>query len=157
MSFAPSASAAARIDEIVARYPNAQAALLPVLHVVQRDKGFIAPEAEEWVAGRLGLSTLLVREVLSFYTLFRRRPGGRHVVQVCRNLSCTMAGGEAVLRRIEEVLGVRAGETTPDGRFSLVVVECLGNCDHAPCLMIDDDDHGPVTPEAAAAILGKLA
>jgi NADH-quinone oxidoreductase subunit E len=157
MSFALSAAASARVDEIVARYPNAQAALLPVLHVVQRDKGFVGPEAEEWVAGWLGLSTLQVREVLSFYTLFRRRPGGRHVVRVCRNLSCAMADGAAVLRRIEEILGIRAGETTPDGKFSLVTVECLGNCDHAPCLMIDDDDHGPVTPDTAAGILGKLA
>ncbi len=156
MSFALSASASARIDEIVGRYPNAQAALLPALHVIQRDRGFIAPEAEEWVARRLGLSTLQVREVLSFYTLFRRRPGGRHIIQVCRNLSCAMAGAEAVLGRIEQALGIRAGETTPDGKFSLVTVECLGNCDHAPCLMIDDDDYGPVTPEAAAGILGRL-
>ena len=156
MSFALSASAAARVDEIVGRYPDAAAALLPILHVVQRDKGFISTDAEEWVAGRLGLSTLRVREVLSFYTLFRRRPAGRHVIQVCRNLSCTMAGAEALLDRIEKTLGIRAGETTPDGMFSLVTVECLGNCDHAQCLMIDDDDYGPVTPEGVAGILGRL-
>jgi NADH-quinone oxidoreductase subunit E len=157
MSFALSAGAAKRVEELVRRYPRKDAALLPVLHIVQREKGFIPAEAEAWVAAAVGVPLVRVREVLSFYTLFRRGPSGRYVVQVCRNLSCFLAGSEEIIRHIEARLGVRNGETTADGRFTLALVECLGNCDHAPCLMINDDDYGPVTKEMVDGILKRLA
>jgi NADH-quinone oxidoreductase subunit E len=156
MSFALSAAAVQRVEELVRRYPRKDAALLPVLHIVQREKGWIPAEAEAWVAAAVGVTVVRVREVLSFYTLFRREPAGRHVIQVCRNLSCYLAGAEDVIRHLEARLGVRDGGTTPDGRFTLSVVECLGNCDHAPCLMVDDDDYGPVTKEMVDGILKRL-
>ena len=157
MSFSLSLTAAKRVDELVRRYPKKEAALLPVLSIVQREKGFISPEAEQWVAAMLGLRPLQVREVLSFYTLLRREPAGRYVIQVCRNLSCFLAGSEEIIRHLEAKLGVRAGGTTADGRYTLVEVECLGNCDHAPCLMINDDDYGPVMKETVDGILKRLA
>jgi len=157
MSFELSAAAGKRIEELVRRYPRKEAALLPVLHVVQREKGYIPAEAEAWVAAAVGVPVIRVREVLSFYTLFRREPAGRYVIQVCRNLSCFLAGSEEIIRHLETRLGVRDGGTTPDGRFTLSQVECLGNCDHAPCLMVNDDDYGPVTKDLVDAILKRLA
>jgi NADH-quinone oxidoreductase subunit E len=157
MSFLLSAEGARRVEELVRRYPKKEAALLPVLHLVQREKGFISPEAEEWVAATLGVPALLVREVLSFYTLLHRKPVGRYVIQVCRNISCFLAGSADIVKYFEARLGIREGETTADGKFTLQAVECLGNCDHAPCLMINDDDYGPVTREAVDGILKRLA
>ncbi|MGA2533459.1 MAG: NADH-quinone oxidoreductase subunit NuoE [Candidatus Aminicenantales bacterium] len=156
MSFSLSAEGAKRVEALVRRYPKMQAALIPVLHLVQREKGFISPEAEEWVAATLGIPALQVREVLSFYTLLHREPVGRYVIQVCRNISCYIAGSEDILNHLEKKLGVRAGETTADGKYTLITVECLGNCDHAPCLMVNDDDYGPVSRDAVDGILMGL-
>ena len=156
MTFSPSAGNAKRIEELVRRYPTKEAALLPVLHILQREKGYISPEAEEWVAATLDLPPLRVREVLSFYTLLRRKPAGKYVIQVCRNISCFLAGSEDIIRHLESRLGIKAGETTADGKYTLLAVECLGNCDHAPCLMINDDDHGPVSEDTVDAILKGL-
>jgi len=157
MKFSLSAESVKRIDELIGRYPKKEAALLPVLHIVQREKGFISREAEEWVAGTLGVPPLRVSEVLSFYSLLRRGPAGKHVIQICHNISCFLAGAEEIVGYLESRLGIKAGETTADGRFTLVAVECLGNCDHAPCLMVDDDDYGPVSREAIDGILKRLA
>jgi NADH-quinone oxidoreductase subunit E len=151
-----SPAALARVEETIGRYPEKTAALLPVLRIVQEEAGFISREAERWVAGRLGLEPVRVGEVLSFYTMFRTAPGGRHTVRVCRNLSCHLAGAEGLLSVLCQKLGIEPGGTTPDGAVTLVTAECLGNCDHAPCLQIDDVDHGPVTEEAAAALIEEL-
>ncbi|MGD1010495.1 MAG: NADH-quinone oxidoreductase subunit NuoE [Candidatus Aminicenantales bacterium] len=156
MKFSLSAESARRVDELVRRYPKKAAALLPVLHIVQREKGFVSPEAEEWVAATLGVPPIQVREVLSFYTLLRRQPAGKYVIQVCRNISCFLAGSEDIVNYLETKLAVQAGETTADGKFTLVTVECLGNCDHAPCLMVNDDDYGPVSRSAIDGILKGL-
>ncbi len=156
MSYAPSPLALERIERTIARYPEKPAALLPVLHVVQDEAGFISSEAERWVAGRLGLDAVRVREALSFYTMFRTSPGGRHTIRVCRNLSCHLAGAEDLLAFIRERLGIGPGETTPDGGFALVTAECLGNCDQAPCLQIEGVDHGRVSRETAAALVEEL-
>jgi NADH-quinone oxidoreductase subunit E len=157
MSFSLSTAAMKRVDELVRRYPKKEAALLPVLHIVQREKGFISRGAEEWAAAMLGIPPLQVREVLSFYTLLRRAPAGKYLIQVCRNISCFLAGSEDVVKHLEARLGIRAGETTPDGKFTLATVECLGNCDHSPCLMINDDDFGPVTRDMIDGVLKRLA
>jgi NADH-quinone oxidoreductase subunit E len=157
MSFTLSAESLKRVEELVRRYPKKEAALLPVLHIVQREKGFISPDAERWVALKLGIPPLQVREVLSFYTLLRRKPAGKYIIQVCRNISCFLAGSEDIVKYLEARLGIRAGETTADRKYTLETVECLGNCDHAPCLMINDDDYGPVTREAVDGILKRLA
>jgi NADH-quinone oxidoreductase subunit E len=157
MSYAPSAAVLERIDRAVAAYPERSAALLPVLRLIQEESGWIPPSAEVWAANKLGLKPVRVREVLSFYTMFRRRPAGRTVIQVCRNLSCTLAGAEEVIAAMRRELGLAVGaDTTADGAVTLVTVECLGNCDHAPCLQIDGVDRGPVTRDSAAAIVREL-
>jgi NADH-quinone oxidoreductase subunit E len=156
MSYAPTPAALERIEAAIARYPERSASLLPVLEIVQSEAGFVSREAEVWVAARLGLQPVRVREVLSFYTMFRRAPAGRHTVEVCRNLSCSLAGAEDLLRFVAETLGIEPGQTTSDGAIHLATVECLGNCDHAPCLQVDGVDHGPVSRETAAALIEEL-
>jgi NADH-quinone oxidoreductase E subunit len=156
MSFALSPESQKSIEGLVRRYPKKEAALLPVLHVIQREKGFISADAERWIAARFGIPLLQVEEVLSFYTLLRRKPAGKYVIQVCRNISCFLAGSEDIIQYLEAKLGIRAGETTADGKYTLETVECLGNCDHAPCLMINDDDYGPVNKDAIDGILKRL-
>jgi len=156
MSYAPPAAIVKRIEEAIAPFPDRSAALLSVLHIIQDDAGFIPAEAEVWVAAKLGVRPIRVREVVSFYSMFRRSPAGGTIIQVCRNLSCHLAGAEDILAYFRDTLGVGPGGTTPDGRYTLVTVECLGNCDHAPCLQVDGVDYGPVTRELAAGLLKEL-
>jgi len=156
MSYAPSPAALGRIEAAIARYPERSAALLPVLHIIQDELGFVSPDAEVWVAAKLSIAPVRVREVLSFYTMFRRAPAGRSTLQVCHNVSCALAGAEDILLFISEKLGIAPGQTTPDGAISLVTVECLGNCDHAPCLQVDGVDHGPASRETVDALIEEL-
>lgn len=156
MSYAPSPAALRTIEETIGLYPDRAAALLPVLHIIQGEAGFISKEAEDWVAAKLSVDPVRVREVLSFYTMFRTVPGGRHVLRVCRNLSCHLAGADDILAFIGDRLGIAPGGTTPDGTFSLVTAECLGNCDHAPCLQVDGVDRGPISRESVAALIEEL-
>jgi len=152
-----SAELLAKIEDAVARYPETAAALLPVLHLVQNERGFISVEDERRVADLVGVPVIRVREVTTFYTMFRRRPLGRHHLQVCTNLSCALAGGARILDYLQAKLGIRPGETTEDGRFTLTTVECLGACDEAPCLMVDFDYHGHLDRDAIDQILGRLS
>lgn len=154
----PSLSAEVRdkIRAIAARYPRKEAALLPVLHLLQRLSGVITPVEEGQAAEALGLDPVRVREVVTFHTMFRARRAGTHIIQVCINLSCAMAGSEAILDRLREGLGIGPGETTADGKFTLLTVECLGNCDRAPCITVDGEEHGPVGPDAIDGLLTAL-
>ncbi|OGD35298.1 MAG: hypothetical protein A2V45_11290 [Candidatus Aminicenantes bacterium RBG_19FT_COMBO_58_17] len=145
-----------KIDEVAARYPKKGAALLPVLHLVQREVGCIAAEEERFVARVLGLRPMKVREVVTFYTMFLRRPVGKYHLQVCSNLSCSLLGAGPLLDYLQQKLGVRVGETTADGRFTLSTVECLGACEQAPSLMINFDYHGQLDGEKIDRILESL-
>lgn len=153
MSPVLSAEVRDKIRVIASRYARGEAALLPVLHLLQKLSGAITPVEEQQAAEALGLDPIRVREAVTFYTMFRSKPAGTHIIRVCINLSCAMAGSEAVLCRIRERLGIGPGETTADGRFTVVTAECLGNCDRAPCLMVDDEDHGPVDAEGIDGLL----
>jgi len=146
----------ARIETLAARYPRPTAALLPALHLVQAEKGFIGPDAEMALAEIFGTTPLEVREVVTFYTMFRRGPVGRHLIQVCTNVSCALMGGERILDYLRRKLGVAVGETTPDGRFTLTTVECLGACETAPGLMVDFDHYGNLTEKRIDEILEGL-
>jgi NADH-quinone oxidoreductase E subunit len=156
MSTGLSAALKARAAALAARYPRKQAALLPVLHAVQDELGRITPEAERDVASILEIKPIQVREAVTFYSLFRRSPVGRHHLQVCDNLSCSMRGSGALLERLHKRLGIRPGETTADGRFTLTTVECLGACETAPCLMIDLEYFGNVDPDSLEQLLDGL-
>jgi len=143
------------VRAVASRFPRKEAALLPVLRVLQRVSGALGPAEEEMAAELLGLEPVRVREVVRFYSLFRQKPSGRHIIRVCINLSCSMAGAGTSLAGLQTRLGIKPGETTSDGRFTLLTGECLGNCDQAPCLMVDTDDHGRFQEEHLDEILGR--
>lgn len=153
MSVVLSADLLKRIEALAGRYPHKRAALLPVLHLVQKECGFISSEAEEAVAGLLGIRPIQVREVVTFYTMFFRRPVGRFHIQVCSNLTCSLLGGEKLLARLQEKLGIKPGETSPDGKFTLSSVECLGACEQSPCLIVNENLLGNLDPAALDELL----
>lgn len=150
-------AAVAEIDRTIARYPERQAAMLPVLWAVQREKGWISPDAMSWVADRLGCSAAAVQSVVTFYTMFDDRPVGTWKLQVCRTLSCELMGARAVIERIRERLGIDAGETTADGRFTLQEVECLASCGTGPMMQCNFRFYENLTPERIDALLEELA
>ncbi len=127
----------ARAEQIAKPYEHKQAALLPLLRLCQERDGYVTSEVETWVSEYLCVPLVHVHEVVSFYTLYYRRPMGKHVIDVCRNISCTLRGGEEVLKALEQHLGIKEGETTPDGKYSLQTVECLCACEQAPVLQVD--------------------
>jgi NADH-quinone oxidoreductase subunit E len=145
-----------RVRELQATYPDKRAALLPVLRLAQETFGWISPEVETHVAGLFGLSPAHVHEVVTFYTLFFRQPVGRHVLSVCHNLSCSLLGAEELLAYLQERLGIEPGETTPDGRVTLLRVECLCACEVAPMMQVDDEFVGPLTRETIDRVLDGL-
>ncbi len=145
-----------QVEDILCRYPHRPAALLPVLHCLQKERGFLSPGEEQWAAERLGLTAVEVREVVTFYTMFRRQPAGKYHLQVCSNLSCWLAGGDDLLAYLEKRLGIKIGETSADGRFTLSQVECLGACDEAPCLMVNFDYHAGLNRDKLDRLLGEL-
>jgi NADH-quinone oxidoreductase subunit E len=143
------------IDRLAALYERRQSALLPALFVAQREAGYLTPEALDAVAAALGLPRAEVASVASFYSLLYLEPVGRHVVQVCTNLSCMLNGCRAVLDRLRVRLGVAPGETSPDGRFTLRTVECLAACEEAPALLVDEDRWARLTPDGVDALLAR--
>lgn len=145
-----------KVAEIVARYPRKQAALLPVLHFVQGEVGFVGPEEEAWIGRALGLKPIKIREVATFYTMIMRRPIGRYHIQVCANLTCTLLGSQSLLEYLQKKLGCGVGETTADQKFTLSTVECLGACEQAPCLMVNRDYYGQLDKERLDSILDSL-
>jgi NADH-quinone oxidoreductase subunit E len=146
----------AEVRRLQALYPDKRGALLPVLHMAQDTFGYISLEAEAYVAGLFDLSPAHVHEVVTFYTLYFREPKGRHVVAVCHNLSCHLAGAPAILAHVKRRLGIEAGETTPDGRVTLQAVECLCACEAAPMMQVDDRYELNLTAEKVDRILERL-
>ena len=142
--------------EIIARYEEKKAAMLPLLWLVQENVGFIPPEAEAWVGEKIGIAVTHVREVISFYTLFRTKPIGKHHIQVCMTLPCLLKGSRRVLAQMKERFGIGVGETTPDGNVTLSTVECLCACEIAPVAQINDDYAGPLTAQNLDGIFQQL-
>lgn len=138
-----------------ARYPDKRAASLDALKIVQRSEHWISDEALGEVAELLGMSPAELDNVATFYNLIFRKPVGDHVILMCNSVSCWMVGYEALQAALEEQLGITFGQTTPDGRFTLLPIVCLGACDRAPTLMIDQDLYGPVTPSDLAEVLTR--
>src|SRR5690349_20010167 len=145
--FALSPEREKHVEEILSRYPNRQAACIPLLHVCQEQNGWISDEVVEWVAARLGLSAAHVKGVVTFYTLFNQRPVGKHQVWVCRTLSCALRGSDAILHHCEKRLGIHVGETTKDGKVTLRTAECLASCGTAPMMQVDKSFHENLTIE----------
>ena len=147
----------AEVRRLQGLYPDPRAALLPVLSMAQDTFGYISLEVEEYVATLFDLSPAHVHEVVTFYTLYFREPKGRHVIAVCHNLSCHLAGAPGILAHLRERLGVEVGETTADGRVTLLAVECLCACEHAPMAQVDERYEMDLTRERVDRLLQELA
>ncbi len=153
-----STEAKERIVQLKSRYPQSKSALLPALHLAQREHdGWLSDEVLAEVAQVMGLPPAEVRSVASFYTMFNRRPVGKHLVQVCTNLSCSLLGADHIVEHLKRKLGIEVGETTPDGLFTLLEVECLGSCGTAPMMQVDDVYHEDLTEEKIDQILADLS
>ena len=146
----------AEVRRLQGLYPDKRGALLPVLHLAQDTFGHISLEVEAYVAGLFELSPAHVHEVVTFYTLYFQQPKGRHVVAVCHNLSCHLLGAKGIIEHLTQKLGIEVGETTPDGRVTLLSVECLCACEQAPMMQVDDRYEGNLTPEKVDRILEGL-
>jgi NADH-quinone oxidoreductase E subunit len=148
----------ARFDEIIIRYPpdRKRSAVLPALYLVQQQLGYVTATAMRYVAGLLEITPADVEDVVSFYTMFYRRPVGTFVLQVCRTLSCAVNGAERLTEELSAALGIKPGETDPAGLFTLLEVECLGACDRAPVVMVNDAWHECQKPEDAAKLIDDL-
>src|SRR5919197_5330898 len=156
--FAYTAENRARFDEIVKRYPpdRRRSAVLPALYLAQQQQGYITANAIRHVADVLGITRADVEDVVSFYTMFYTKPVGRFVLQVCRTLSCAVNGAERVTEQLSETLGITSGETDPTGTFTLLEVECLGACDRAPVVMVNDAWHEGLTPEQCSTFIDDI-
>ena len=141
------------IEAEFARYPTKRAVCIDAMKIVQRHRGWVSDESLEDIAQLLEMSLDELDGVASFYNLLFRKPVGRHVVLLCDSVSCWIMGYDRLRERLCSKLGVHLGETTQDGRFTLLPIVCLGTCDHAPAMMVDDDLHRDLDPEKAAQAL----
>jgi len=144
----------AKADQISARYETRRAAILEILRLLQETYGHITREMEEAVGKYLEIPAIDVREIMTFYSLFYDKPKARTRFHVCRTLACYLRGGEAMAGYLEEKLGIRPGEMTSDGKFSLHTVECLGACEMAPMMQVNDEGYiGPLTKDKIDRLL----
>jgi NADH-quinone oxidoreductase subunit E len=145
-----------KIEELKKRYPRPQPVVLAALWMWQEENGWISREGMVEVAGLLGIPEHHVYGVVSFYTMFNSTPVGRHKIEVCTNVSCMLRNSDRIVKHIQESLNVGVGETTPDGRFTLVEAECLGSCGTAPMMQVGDEYYENLDEAKVDAILSRL-
>ena len=145
-----------RINAILSKSETKQSALVPVLREVQNEYGYLTDDSMKETADILGLPPASVQNVVTFYTMFFRKPVGKHVLWVCRTLSCALKGAEHVEHHLCEKLGVKTGETTPDGKITIMEAECLASCGTAPVMLVDDDLEENLTKEKVDRIIEEL-
>jgi NADH-quinone oxidoreductase subunit E len=149
---------AERIQEVAATYPERRSAILPALRMAQEEHhGWLPPDALREVADALDVTPAYCEAIASFYDMLHLQPVGRHLVEVCTNLSCALVGAQRVLEAFESELGVRAGETSEDGAVTLRAMECAGGCGRAPVVVVDHRYHEPVLPENVTSIVEELS
>jgi NADH-quinone oxidoreductase E subunit len=148
----------ADVEKLMKRYPedHREAALIPMLHLVQKARNHISDETAAEIAEYLGVPAQHVLGVVTFYTMFFRRPVGKYVIWHCKTLSCHLRGAPDVLDAMKRKLGIEVGETTPDGKFTLMCTECLGLCELAPAILINEERYEHLTPEKVERILEEL-
>lgn len=142
--------------EVIGRYPRAKSALIPLLHLAQEQDGHLTDDAMEHIAELVGVTPAEVLGTASFYEMFKREPVGRYMVNVCTNISCQLLGGEELLAHAERTLGIRPGQTTADGMFTLEDVECIAACTEAPCLQVNYRYENRVSTQAFDALIDDL-
>lgn len=156
MSVAFSESTRREFEGLLSRYPDKEAVILPALYLAQREFGYVSNEAVEYLAGLIGVPPARIEGVATFYTMYNRKPVGKYHVQICRNISCSLLGAEHLIEHVSKRLGIKPGETTPDGKFTLSKAECLGSCGTAPVMQVNDDYHEDLTQEKIDALLDRL-
>jgi len=145
-----------RIDRLIPRYPEKKSLVLPLLHIIQEERGYICNSALEWVAEKLSIQPMAVLEVLTFYPMFRREPIGKIHVKVCRTLPCALKGAYTLCEQLQEKLGCKLGETSVDGNFTIEFVECIANCGTGPVVQVDEKMYENVSPENVDAFVNTL-
>jgi NADH-quinone oxidoreductase subunit E len=151
-----SQTACQQIQTLMEKYPQKRSALIPALQLAQKEAGYLSPEIVHEIAQMFSLTPNEVNEVASFYTMLYRKPVGKYVIQVCTNISCLLCNAEAIMEHLTRRLGIRPGETSEDGQYTLLEVECLGSCGTSPVIQINDDYHEDLTPEKLDRILDSL-
>ena len=146
----------AEIDRHIAKYPVTRSAILPLMFIVQRERGYLDPPGVNYLAQRLKLRITDIWEVATFYSMIYTKPIGKYHIQICKTLSCKLLGAQGITNHCASKLGIRPGETTADGKFSLSEVECLGSCGTAPMFQINFDYHENLTTEKVDQILDSL-
>lgn len=143
--------------EIISRYPRAKSATIPLLHLAQEQDGYVTDDAMEHIAELVGTTPAQVLGTCSFYEMFKREPVGRYVVNICTNIACQILGGEELLHHAEQKLGIKAGDTTPDGTFTIEDVECIAACTEAPCLQVNYRYFHKITHDQFDELVDDLA
>jgi len=149
-------SAQAEFQKIAGKYPEKRAALLPLLHLAQREFGWISREVMRYLSELLEIPVTEVLDTATFYTMFKTRPSGKYHIQICGTLSCALRGSRQVYEHLIDKLKIKEGEVTADGKFSLLKVECLGSCGTAPVVQINDDYYEDISIEKLDKILADL-
>ncbi len=144
------------IKALVSRYPQPLSALLPVLHLAQQHFGYLPINVQQLVADTLDVTLMQVREVVTFYTMFKEQPTGTYLLEVCTNVSCMLNGGVELLEHMANTLAIQVGETTPDGLFTLAEVECAGACGGAPVVQVNNMYHEKATAVTMDALITKI-
>jgi NADH-quinone oxidoreductase E subunit len=152
-----SEKAKAQIEQLRGKYPDPKSVLLPALEIAQREHGWLSEEVMREVGAAMDLPPTEVASVASFYTMFYTQPVGEHVIQVCTNISCSLLGAEHIVDYISRKLGIGVGQTTPNGQFTLLTVECLGSCGTAPMMQMDETYYENLSEEKIDRILAELA
>jgi NADH-quinone oxidoreductase E subunit len=146
-----------RVRELASRYPDSRSAVMPALHLAQAENdGWLSPEALEHVGAALGLTPAYCQAIASFYDMYHLAPTGRHLVEVCTNVSCALVGAQQVLEAFQEELGIRPGETTDDRAVTLRTMECAGGCGWAPVVVVDHHYREPTTVDDVATVVREL-
>lgn len=145
-----------QIQLLIGRYPKKRSALIPSLQLAQKETGYLTSDAMQEIAGIFELSPNEVYEVASFYTMLYKKPVGKYVIQVCTNISCMLCNAEQIVDHLTKRLGIKFGETSPDKKYTLVEVECLGSCGTSPVVQINEDYYEDLTPEKLDRILDSL-
>lgn len=143
----------AAILNLQKRYPQKRSALIPALHLAQAEKGYLPVDIQQEVANLFGIDASEVHGLVTFYDMFYEKPVGKHVLHVCKNVSCMLKGADEVMKGLCHKLNVQPGEMTQDGQYTLIASECLGACDLAPMLLVDDEAFGPAHPNELDQIL----
>ena len=144
------------IDEVIPRYPQKRSAIMMILHAIQKEKGFLSLDSQIWVAEKLGMEPIQVREVVTFYPFYREHPIGRRHIRVCRTLSCALNGAYAICEKFKREFDTELDAISPDGRVTVEFAECLASCGTAPVAMVDDILYENLNDEQVEAICEQI-